>query len=223
MPGAVENARLLHVDRGEQQPVDAERALRGRVDRVEAFHPAPGDVRLRRIERSAARPGACCAARRAARRSLRGVPRARDRGGVRGRARAGPERGGRGDQHRRGRRRPRSCDRRHRASTATSTASPTAPIEQASSHAPRSERRGRRGGVAAPWASATHRLIGAPRRSIAASSGVSTPDAHGHTRLPDRALVAAICARGLAVRARAHAASLAPQPRRRRRGRCGAA
>ncbi len=37
---------LLHVDRGEQQPVDAEHALRLRVDRVEAGLPRRCDVRF---------------------------------------------------------------------------------------------------------------------------------------------------------------------------------
>ncbi len=39
--------RLLHVDRGQQQPVDSEGALCRGVDRVEAFHPPLRDVRLR--------------------------------------------------------------------------------------------------------------------------------------------------------------------------------
>ncbi len=41
--------RLLPVNRGQQQPVDAERLLGRGVDRVEALHPALGDVRAGRV------------------------------------------------------------------------------------------------------------------------------------------------------------------------------
>jgi hypothetical protein len=41
------------VDRGEQQPVDGEGALRHAVDRIEAFHPARRDVSLRLTDEAA--------------------------------------------------------------------------------------------------------------------------------------------------------------------------
>jgi hypothetical protein len=75
--------RLLPVDRGDQQPVDPERALGDRVDRVEAFHPAVGDVRLGLID-EAHGVHALLGARR----------RGHDRVRVAGSERAGPTRWG---------------------------------------------------------------------------------------------------------------------------------
>ncbi len=91
--------RLLHVDRGEQQPVDAERPLRRAVDRIEAFHPTPFDVHLRGtadpwLRRSEAPCGLAL---------LRGRGARDDRpcaGGARGRGRSGLRRGRRSRQRR---------------------------------------------------------------------------------------------------------------------------
>ncbi len=48
--GGGRESRLLLVDRGDQQPVDPERALRRGVDRIEAFHPALRDLRFGLID-----------------------------------------------------------------------------------------------------------------------------------------------------------------------------
>ena len=169
-PGRGRERRLLPVDRGDQQPVDAERALRRGVDRVEAFHPASRDVGLglldeaRRIElllgvdgRATIAASLCGVSHTAGAARRRAGARWRRR--ARSRMRAGPRSAG-GDRGHRGRRSGAAdASARRRPSARASTARAERASPAATSHAPRS---GFGDGTLPSGASAGRGLAGGP-------------------------------------------------------------